>query len=253
MKTAFEENHSELLAITDADVILEHDALRCALEHLREKSVGAVCGVQKLIHADGSPYFAFEDTYRKIHTRIRMFESRLDSAVILHGQCLIIKKTVLTCPVQDVYTEDVDLAIRIRKNGYRVGYAPACVFYERVPVNPDEFCAQKLRRGIGLVHNFIRHKDVLFKPRYGLYGMVIFPFEYFLHLIQPFFFFAGIVLLPLAVLAVNVYWGVLFLIFFFFWSRTTFFKVYFFLNKTMLKAIFQAINAKTTSRWEPKR
>jgi len=188
VKTALNAVKYEYVSITDADVILKKDILRNSIKYISKKNVGAICGIQNLIGNRKNKAFSFENIYRKFYTKLRLLESRLDSAPVFHGQFMIVKKSILR--KIKIFYDDTDIAIKIRKLGYKTLYIRECIFYERALYSIKNLRKQKSRRSVGLILIFLDNANVLFNPKYGLYGILIYPFEFSLYILQPVFLFS---------------------------------------------------------------
>ena len=79
-------------------------------------------------------------------------------------------------------TEDIDLVVRLHKYLRRNGsddiltFVPDPVAWTEAPVTLRVLGAQRERWHRGLIMTLMRHKDMLFNPRYGVVGLVAFPF-----------------------------------------------------------------------------
>lgn len=190
VNTALKFAKHEYIAITDADVMLKKNILKKSIKHISKNGIGAICGIQQLVAKKNGSAFDVEDAYRKIYTRLRLFESWVDSAPVFHGQFMVLKKSVIE--KLPAFYDDSDIAMKIRKLGYKAKYARECVFYEDSLNSLKDLKSQKERRGTGLILVLMNNKDALFNPKYGIYGLLIFPFEFGLYTLQPFLFFAAL-------------------------------------------------------------
>ena len=120
VNTALKFAKNEYIAITDSDVILEKDILKKSIMHISKNGIGAICGIQKLVAKKKNSAFSVEDAYRKIYTKLRLFESWIDSAPVFHGQFMVVKKSVIK--KLPAFYDDTDIAIKIRKLGYKTKY-----------------------------------------------------------------------------------------------------------------------------------
>jgi len=187
VNTALETAKYEYIVITDTDVMLKKDIIKKSIKHISKKEIGAICGIQNLISNTKNKAFAFEDVYRKFYTKLRLLESKLDSAPVFHGQFMIVKKSLID--KIGVFYDDTDIAIKIRRLGYKTKYVEECIFYEKAPHSLKNLKSQKSRRSIGLILIFLDNIDIFSNIKYGIYGILIFPFEFSLYIIQPFLFF----------------------------------------------------------------
>lgn len=200
--TAF--NHldatTEIVVISDADSRLEKDILTNAMKYFKNKDVGAICGRQVLLNPTESKTTKAEKSYRDYYTKLRLLESNIDSNPIMHGEFMAMRRDVMEPPSPDSVADDTEMALKIRRKGYKTLYTPDCVFYEASTTSLKGRLAQKERRGQGLIQVFWRNKDMFLNAKYGKFGLLVFPFEFSLYVLSPFIFFGG--LATLGVLAI---------------------------------------------------
>ena len=190
----------DVVLMTDADAILEKNALKRIVENFSDPKVGAATGRLFILNADQSSVTKLEKSYRSIYEIIRLGESNMDSTPIFNGPITAFRRELFDELEPDTVTDDIELCIRIREKGFRAVYDPEAIAYEYAPVSFKSRMRQKTRRAQGAIQSIIRHKGMLFNRRYGKYGFVIFPCEFFMHLISPILllvliFFLGIVAL----------------------------------------------------------
>jgi len=168
----------EIIVKTDCDAMLDEDALKSALSSFEDDRIGCVTGRAVPLGSKS------EESYRDLNARIQLLESRIDSTIIAHGPFTAFRRRLLQKIDHDSLADDSELSLKIRKQGYRSILNPEVIFYEKTSEEGRE--EQKTRRASGLVRLMWRNKTLFFNPRYGLYGLVVFPFN-----------FSAIVLLPL--------------------------------------------------------
>jgi hypothetical protein len=86
-------------------------------------------------------------------------------------------------PHEALPADDVDFAFQVRLQGSRVRYAPDLPFYEEISADGGRVFQQKLRRARAVMRSFWHYRRVLMNPRYGLFGLVCFPLDFFLYFI----------------------------------------------------------------------
>ena len=206
--TAFKhlDSITELVVISDTDSRLEKDILTKALKYFEKKNVGAICGRQVLLNPNESKTTKSEKAYRDSYTKLRLQESKIDSNPIMHGEFMVMRRSIMESPSSDSVADDTEMALKIRRKGYKTLYAPDCVFYEASPTSLEGRLAQKERRGQGLIQVFWRNRDMFLNPKYGRFGLLVFPFEFSLYVLSPFIFFGGIVTLGLLALVFKSFW-----------------------------------------------
>lgn len=175
----------DVVLMTDADAILEKNALKKIVENFNDPDVGAATGKLFILNADDSSVTKLEKSYRSIYEIIRLGESNMDSTPIFNGPITAFRKELFDGLEPDTVTDDIELCIRIREKGFRAIYDPEAIAYEYAPISLKSRMRQKTRRAQGAIQSIIRHRGMLFNRRYGKYGFVIFPCEFFMHLISP--------------------------------------------------------------------
>lgn len=176
----------DIIVMTDADALFNKDALKKIVENFSDPNVGSATGRICILNADQSSVTVLEKSYRTIFEIIRQGESKMDSTPIFNGPITAFRKELFDELETDTVTDDIEICIRIREKGFRSVYDPEAIAYENTPISRKSRIKQKTRRAHGAIQSIIRHKNLLFNRKYGRYGFIIFPCEFFLHLISPF-------------------------------------------------------------------
>jgi len=205
LNEAFKHCCGEIVVMTDADAIWEKNALRKALSNFSDQNVGAVTGRQILINSDQSLATKVEKTYRSVFEVLRLGESVLDSTPIFHGEISCFKRKLVDHVSKDSMADDSELAVKIRKKGFKSVYDPDAVFYELAPPSFKSRFIQKVRRGQGLIQLFWRERGILFNSKYGKFGTIVFPAEFFMHIISPTLVFAFLIPFLYGLFSMGVY------------------------------------------------
>jgi cellulose synthase/poly-beta-1,6-N-acetylglucosamine synthase-like glycosyltransferase len=181
-------SQSEIIMMSDADVYLEKDAIKKVISNFGDSLVGAVCGRQILINPEESKETNMEAIYRSFYEKLRMGESIIDSTPLFEGQFAAYRATVIRGEKLREYTnaDDCQLAILARRKGFKAVCDEEAIFYEYSPPDRASQQTQKVRRGQGLSRLFWYNKDMLLKKKYGKFGLVILPANFFMHLVSPF-------------------------------------------------------------------
>lgn len=91
----------------------------------------------------------------------------------------------------DNVVEDLDLVVRLhkhlrdRREPYEITFIPDPVAWTEVPSDPGTLGRQRERWHRGLILTMARHRSMLFNPRYGVVGMLMFPFFFFGEMLAP--------------------------------------------------------------------
>lgn len=102
-------------------------------------------------------------------------------------------------------TEDLDLVVRLHKHLHRINshdvttFVPDPVAWTEAPVTLKVLATQRERWHRGLIATVVTHRDMFFNPRYGVVGLVAFPFYAIGEMLAPAVEAAGYVLLVVSV------------------------------------------------------
>lgn len=194
LNTGYALARNEIVIKTDCDSLLEKDVLLKVASDFVNTAIGGVTGRQIVINKS-----KVEEGYRSLQFRVQIVESCLDSTIIFHGPFSAYRKNLIVPIDPNSLADDSELAIKIRKQGYRTIIDPGIKFYEASQSRFFKRRRQKDRRGQGLNRLLLQHRDVLFNPKYGKYGAIIFPMNLYMMLISPIllllFFSLGLVFL----------------------------------------------------------
>jgi len=96
------------------------------------------------------------------------------------------------------FGEDMDLVTRMcaymmdNKQKYAVRYIPSTQCWTEGPPNMKVFSRQRTRWGRGLIQIMTLHKKIIFNPRYGKLGLIVFPYNLFFEFLAPIIELTGI-------------------------------------------------------------
>ena len=102
--------------------------------------------------------------------------------------------------------EDMELVVKLhrymrqQKKAYTVKFLPDPVCWTQPPESLRDLKKQRKRWQIGLMDTLLKHKDMLFNPRYGRIGMTGLPYFWIFELFGPIFEVAGYIAVPLSCL-----------------------------------------------------
>ena len=177
-------SEAEVFALTDADVIVRPDALSRLVKHLREARVAGVSGVEVPVGA-GNVMSSIEAGYRIIYTAIRVSEATLDTPFMCESEFSAFARDSLEPLKPGSMCDDLELTVMIRSHNKRAVYALDAPFFEREASSFGPKLLHKYRRGMANQHGIVRNRRVLFNGGFGRYGTIVFPFEFFVHIVSP--------------------------------------------------------------------
>lgn len=72
-------------------------------------------------------------------------------------------------------TEDIEIALRMQKNGYKIAHAHQAIVYTVPPKTLKKLLKQRVRWSHGFIKNAHDYRDMFFNKKYGNVGMLILP------------------------------------------------------------------------------
>lgn len=167
----------EIVIKTDCDSLLESNSVSEIVSNFADKNIGAA--TSRLVAYNDE---RLEVNYRSIQHRIQIAESMLDSTYIFQPFSAFRRELIIPITTS---ADDADVALNIRRQGYRAIYDPFSVFYEASPLNARERVEVKSRRAIGHINLLLKNIRLCFNPRLSWYGMLILPMNLFMIVVSP--------------------------------------------------------------------
>jgi cellulose synthase/poly-beta-1,6-N-acetylglucosamine synthase-like glycosyltransferase/peptidoglycan/xylan/chitin deacetylase (PgdA/CDA1 family)/spore germination protein YaaH len=182
----------EIIVTFDADTIVTRDAIVKLARRFSDPSVGAVAGNAKVGNRINilTRWQALE--YVTSQNMDRRALDMLNGITVIPGSIGAWRRDVLKEAggfSGDTLAEDSDLTITIIKLGYRVCYEEDAIASTEAPADIKGFVRQRFRWMFGTFQAAWKHKDALFRPKYGFLGCFslpnIFLFQVFFPVISP--------------------------------------------------------------------
>ena len=226
----------QLVCAIDADTLIEPDALqRMVRPFLHHDDVLAAGGTIRVVNGsvvrDGvvvaprAPRRLLAGIQAVEYLRAFLFGrlgwNRLGGNLIISGAFGLFRREAVIAAggyLHDTVGEDMELVLRLRQRGYetggphRVDFVPDPVAWTEVPESLKVLGRQRDRWQRGLADVLWRHRVLLFNPRYGAMGLVVFPYFLFVELLAPLVEAVGLVgvVVGLAVGAVSIPFSIMF-------------------------------------------
>jgi cellulose synthase/poly-beta-1,6-N-acetylglucosamine synthase-like glycosyltransferase/peptidoglycan/xylan/chitin deacetylase (PgdA/CDA1 family) len=213
LNNALSHAQTEMVVTIDADTEIEPDAIRTLLRHFTDPKVAAVAGNVKvgnrsrwLTRWQALEYITSQNMEK------RAFDL-LNCITVVPGALGAWRRKAIEDGggiTADTVAEDADLTIGIRRLGWRITYDEDSIAWTEAPETPAALIRQRFRWTFGTLQSFWKHRDTLFRPKYGTLGCIalpnIFVFQILLPLISPvldLLFFGSLVLWGLAQLRIT--------------------------------------------------
>lgn len=172
----------KFVATMDADSIIEEQIFQKVLPYFEDESVGAVT-VSVKVHKPKSFLHKIIDLeyILGLSLFLKLF-SKFNCVFVTPGPFSIYRKEmfdVIGGFDENNITEDLEIAYRIHKNGYKIENCIEASVNTVIPHNFKGLYTQRKRWYTGAIRTCLQHKDVLFNRKYGYFGFFI-PFNFIL-------------------------------------------------------------------------
>lgn len=174
---ALEMAQNELIILTDVTPILPQDSLSNLVEVFSDERVGCASGLY--VPKGGENYFW------KFKNSVKLLESAIDSTSYLSGGLLAFRKKLIDSIDLDSIGDDVNIALKVRKQGYRSICYPEAKLIQNIATDIQDYKTQKVRRSLGGIIETMRFKKMILNPSYGFFGFIIMPNRYLFTVFNP--------------------------------------------------------------------
>lgn len=173
-----------LIAIVDADCILDSDSFSIALRHFQDSSVFGVGGKLVVLSSRMNILTKIQAIdYSKVFNISRKIFNYLDCNFIISGAFGIFRKDALLSIGgfdQDTVGEDFEIILRIHrlcknKEVNKIIYDDKAVCFTEAPKTIKHLLHQRERWQRGFIDSVLKNKELLLKKEYGLLGRVVLP------------------------------------------------------------------------------
>ena len=191
---------TDIFVMMDTEPILQSNCLKNLVRWFNDSEIGGVCGKIK-IHNDDPGY-----SYRNRFNILRVGESHIDSTPLFEGSICAFRMSAISKSRinANINADDSQLAMLIRRNGFRAIMDPEIEFLE--PVEDINFFSfkRKTRRAQGITRSLFLNRDLVFnKSTYSK----IFLFNFYFYIIMPWFIIISILLVLNSVISFHVNYG----------------------------------------------
>ncbi len=177
LNVALESAKGRFFACLDADSFVGSDALKVMLPYFTNNNVAAVCPLLKVKKPD-SILQKVQWTEYIINMFYRYLNAQLDCVHVTPGPFSVYRtETIKSLGGYDekTITEDLEIAIRLQKNNYKIVHTFDTIVETIAPNSWRQLFRQRVRWYKGSVDNGIRYKELIFNKKYGDFGMLRMP------------------------------------------------------------------------------
>ncbi len=178
----------EIVVALDADTIFPPNALGALAHRFYDPRMGAVAGNAKVGNRINivTRWQALE--YITSQNLDRRAFSSLNCITVVPGAVGAWRRSLLEQVggfASDTLAEDQDLTIKVRKLGYKIGYEESAVAWTEAPDTVRTLSKQRFRWSFGTLQCMYKHRDALFRPRYGALGFIAMPNVWIFQILFP--------------------------------------------------------------------
>ena len=161
--------HTPIVVFTDANTMINREALREIVACFRDKKVGCVAGEKRIAVQDKDAAAAGgEGIYWKYESCLKSLDSRLYTAVGAAGGLFAVRRELFEEMENDTLLDDFILSLRIAGKGYKIAYCDAAYAVESGSADMHEEEKRKVRIAAGGLQSIMRLRYLLNPFRYGM-------------------------------------------------------------------------------------
>ncbi len=168
---------AEFVGCLDADSFVHPGALKEIIPHFENPRVAAVTASMS-VHNPQNPLERMQYAEYMIGIALRHILSAVNGLHVTPGPFSFYRKSIL----QEIggfrrahQTEDMEMALRIQKNGYLIENAPRAQVFTKAPRTVWGLLKQRTRWTSGFMRNVYDYRSLIGNPRYGVLGMLTLP------------------------------------------------------------------------------
>jgi poly-beta-1,6-N-acetyl-D-glucosamine synthase len=167
MHEAARHARGEILVFTDANALLNREAIRLMVRWFADPDVGCVSGEKRVASAGRESAGAGEGAYWRYESMLKRLDSAVGSTMGAPGELCAIRANLMTARERDNIIEDFVLSMRVVEAGYRIVHEPDAVAIEDGCERFEDVFERRARIAAGAFQSIWRLKALL-HPRYGL-------------------------------------------------------------------------------------
>ena len=159
---------AEIIVFSDANTLLNPQAIRKLVQAYADPLVGAVAGEKRVHMAESdSASAAGEGLYWRYESILKQWDGEWHSVVGAAGELFSVRKSAFIEIPPDSLIEDFYLTMSIARDGYKVAYEPEAYAVETASSTVQEETKRKIRISAGAFQAMWRLRDLLNPFIYG--------------------------------------------------------------------------------------
>jgi len=162
---------TQVVVFSDANTIINKDALKIIASKFTEPKVGCVAGEKRIFNSDlGNAASSGEGLYWKYESKLKELEADFHSTVGGAGELFAIRTELFREVEADTLLDDFIISLRIVAMGYIIAYTPDAYASETSSANINEELKRKIRISAGGIQSVLRLSYLLNPFQYGVFA-----------------------------------------------------------------------------------
>jgi cellulose synthase/poly-beta-1,6-N-acetylglucosamine synthase-like glycosyltransferase len=148
---AVDSAQNDILIFSDANAMLNKEAVGNMVRHYRDSRIGGVAGEKKVMALEGAvdETGAGEGLYWKYESLLKRMDARFYSVVGAAGELFSVRREHYQHLSPDIILDDFVLSLQIAQKGYRIAYEPDAYAMELPSISLKEERKRKVRISAG--------------------------------------------------------------------------------------------------------
>jgi len=183
------QTEAEVVVLLDADTVLSRSAVRLLAAHFENPRVAATAGNAKvgnrlnlMTRWQALEYITAQNLERRAFSLLNCI-TVVPGAIGAWRRAAVLE---LGGFASDTLAEDADLTLRLLRGGWKITYEMGAVAHTEAPDTVGGFLKQRFRWMFGTLQATFKHRDTLFRSRYGALGLVTLPNVFLFQMAFPF-------------------------------------------------------------------
>ena len=162
LKHGIKEIDTEIVMMTDANTMLNPEAVREIARLMQDPRVGCVSGEKKVMaRSDSDEAAQGEGLYWKYESTLKRLDSELYSAMGAAGELCVIRRQLMTDIPDDTLLDDFIISMEIVKKGYKIAYTSNAYAMEYGSADLHEESKRKRRIAAGGLQSCWRLRSLM--------------------------------------------------------------------------------------------
>lgn len=166
-----------IVIFSDANTLLNREAIRMIVRHYRSPKVGGVAGEKKIMTSGNDKSAGSgEGLYWKYESFLKKLDAELYTVVGAAGELFSVRTELYEHPDTSVLLDDFIISLRVCKKGYRIAYEPGAYAMETPSSSMAEEQKRKIRISAGAFQSMVMLRSLL-----NIFKYPLLSFQYISH------------------------------------------------------------------------